>query len=162
MRPTRRPNRRAAMKIILSIIMPMAVLAARAQTPSPESQDSEAKRLEHVQALHDPMIPGDVPTYYTPGNENHARDLQRFLAGERAFYRKELSVDVPLSLAVLDHRQWDQVTKVYPYPVPSLEGDPPVALMPLDWADAAPLSSKEDIDPALLQAVKARGEDWTQ
>jgi hypothetical protein len=126
-------------------------------------QDPEAKRLQYVQALKDPTIPGDVPTYYTPGYKNHARDLQRFLTGERSFYKKKLGVDVPLSLAVLDRRQWDQVTQQYPFPVPSVDGSPLVALMPANWADGPGFFAKEaDIDPEAVATVKARGNDWTQ
>jgi hypothetical protein len=134
-----------------------------AQTPSPPVENSEAGRLQNVQALKDPLIPGDVPTYYTPGYESHARALQSFLAGERAFYKKELEVDVPLSMAVLDRRQWERVTKQYPFPMPSIDGSPLVALMPANWAEGSGFFPKDaDVDSGVIEAVKARGEDWTQ
>lgn len=123
----------------------------------------EAGRLGRVKALGDPMIAGVVPTYYTPGNEKHARDLQRFLTGERSFFKQELAVDVPLSLAVLDRRQWGLVDRQYPYPVPSVDGEPPTALMPANWADAQGFFAKDaDISPAVIEVVRARGEDWTE
>ena len=123
----------------------------------------EAGRLPRVQALHDPFIDGTVPAYYTRGYQKHAQGLQHFLAGERAFVRKELGVDVPLSLAVLDQRQWKLVERQLPYPMPSVTGSPPVALMPADWAvvpDFFPRQS--DADPTLVRAVLARGISWDE
>ncbi|HWF86752.1 MAG TPA: hypothetical protein VG222_17960 [Vicinamibacterales bacterium] len=132
-------------------------------TLQPNDQTVEAERLDRVRALGDPVIDGAVPAYYTPGYEQHARDVQRFITGERAFVKKELGVDVPLWLAVLDRAQWAQIEKEYPYPVPSVDGTPPVALMPANWADARGFFAADtDVDPAVIKVVQARGKDWTQ
>lgn len=138
--------------------------ASAAQTQPPKGQDFEAAgRLDRVLALRDPMIAGEISTYYTPGYEKHARDLQRFLSGERLFAKKELGVDVPLTLAVFDTRQWSEAEKQLPYGIPSVSSKPYVALMPASWADAKGFfPRKSEIDPAVVKAVEARGVDWTQ
>lgn len=132
-------------------------------TSAATSTTFEPGRLERVEALHDPMIPGPVPTWYTRGYEQHARDLQRFLGGERAFVRRELGVNVPLSLAVLDTKQWKLAERQLPYPMPSVTGDPPVALMPADWGSGSGFFPKHyDSDPALVKVARARGVSWDE
>ncbi|HEY2445177.1 MAG TPA: hypothetical protein VGI20_05500 [Rhizomicrobium sp.] len=123
----------------------------------------DAGRLDRVKSLQDPTLEGAVPTYYTPGYERHARSLQQFMSDELAFYRRELHVELPLSLAVLDKKQWAQTERQLPYPMPSVTGDPAVAMMPANWADAAGVFPKEtDVDPAVVKSVDARGISWVQ
>ena len=152
------------MKRFLAIAMLATSFAALAQTQPQNSQDFEAAgRLQRVLALKDPMIAGEIPTYYSPGSEQHARDLQRFMTGERVFAKRELRVDVPLSLAVLDPAQWQRVETQIPFPMPSVDGRPSVALLPADWAAAPGFFPKQsDIDPAVVKAVEARGVSWDE
>lgn len=123
----------------------------------------EAGRLQRVEALHDPAIAGELPTFYTHGYEGHARDLQRFMTGERAFVEQQLGVDVPLSLAVLDAKQWKRVEHQLPYPMPSVTGEPSVALMPADWAQGPDFFPKQsEVDPALVKTARMHGMTWTE
>ncbi len=100
------------------------------------SAQFEDGRLGRVQALKTPRLGGVVPTYYTPGYKQHARALQRFVTGEMGFAQRRLAVQLPLSLAVLDKAQWSVAERQLPYPMPSVDGEPPVALMPADWSAA--------------------------
>src|SRR5271165_5383882 len=65
-------------------------------------------RMESIRALGLPSLSGgDLPTYFSPGNEARARSLQAFVAGERSFYRAKLGVPLnDLVLAVLNPQQW--------------------------------------------------------
>lgn len=120
----------------------------------------EPGRLERVEALHDPIIKGAVPTWYTQGLQT-ARELQSFMTGERDFIRTQIDVRVPLSLAVLDTKQWKLVERQLPYPMPSVSGEPPVALMPSDWTSGPDFFPKQkDSNPALVKAVLGRGSSW--
>jgi hypothetical protein len=145
-----------------------SVAAARTPPSSPVTSSTstpetfEPGRLERVEALHDPVIEGAVSTWYTRGYLQRARDLQRFITGERDFIKKRLGVRVPLSLAVLNTKQWKLVERQLPYPMPSVSGEPPVALMPADWANGPGFFPRQrDSDPAMVKAVLARGLRWT-
>ncbi len=61
----------------------MACQGGGASGRSPD--DSEAQRLSRVRSLRAPLLSGTVPTYYTPGYDQHARILQGLLTGEQAF-----------------------------------------------------------------------------
>lgn len=156
--------------IALAIVGIANIFAAAAATPrtlpaassTSTSQSFEPGRLERVEALHDPVIEGAVSTWYTQGYRLRARELQHFMTGERDFIKKQLGVRVPLSLAVLDAKQWNLVERQLPYPMPSVSGEPPVALMPADWAGGPNFFPKEkDSDPAVVRGVLARGLRWS-
>ena len=92
--------------------------------------------LEAVLALKDPFLPGEVRTYYTPGFKNRAESIRDFLAEERAFYDQALGISVPLTVAVLDAKQWQALNILDPYAMPMVTDFPPyVALMPANWHD---------------------------
>jgi hypothetical protein len=121
----------------------------------------ETGRAERVQSLHDPMLASGLPTYYSPGYERHAHELQRFVAGELQFVRREFAVDLVMSLAVLDATQWKRVEHQVPYPMPSVTGLPPVALMPASWATADHVFAKEtEVSVTVLHRVGAHGLTW--
>jgi hypothetical protein len=116
----------------------------------------ESGRLERVQALKAPRLDGIVPTYYTPGYARRARDLQRFVTAEMKFAQLRLGVQLPLCLAVLDKAQWSVAERQLPYPMPSVDGEPPVALMPADWSAAEDFFAKEsDVDSKTRQELAA-------
>lgn len=50
----------------------------------------EDGRLGRIQALKTPRLDGMVPTYYTPGYRQHARELQRFVTGEMGFAQRRI------------------------------------------------------------------------
>jgi len=147
--------------VAIGITMFASLLAAAAP---PTGNSFEAGRLERVKALGGPVIEGAVRTYYTPGYEKRARNLQRFVDGERTFVKKELGIDVPLSLAVLDPAQWKLVERQLPYSMPSVTGDPPVALMPADWSVAPPdfFPKANEVEPAAVKTATAHGLSWNE
>lgn len=136
----------------------------RAATTAQKSPGSfEAGRRERVRALRDPVVTGEVLTYYTPGYEQRARDLQRFLIDELGFSRKQLQVELSLSLAVLDAKQWVQVERQVPYPIPSVSGEPPVAIMPASWQEAEGFFPRErEATPTLQRVIGAHGLTWRE
>ena len=130
---------RASIQFAACVLAGIGFTAASAQF--------EEGRLMRIQALKTPHLDGIVPTYYTPGYKQHARDLQRFVTGEMGFAQRRLGVQLPLSLAVLDKAQWSLAERQLPYPMPSVDGEPPVALMPADWWAAEDFFENEsDID----------------
>jgi len=121
----------------------------------------EQGRLDRVLSLHNPMLKGEITTYYTPGYEKRAREVQRFLTEELKSSRKQLHFDLALTLAVLDSKQYPQVEHQTPYPAPSVTGDPPVALMPVNWTDGVDVLPKEtDAGVEVKRQVAAHGMSW--
>lgn len=149
---------------IIGLATTSMAAAVMPRTPSAATSTSlpktfEPGRLGRIEALRDPMIKGAVKTWYTPGYRQRARELQRFISGERDFIKRQLGVSVPLSLAVLDTKQWKLAERQLPYP---MTGEPPVALMPADWAGGPDFFPKQkDSDPAMVKAVLARGLRWS-
>ncbi len=135
------------------------VVPAFASTPAYAQFDSG--RLERVQALKVPHLNGMVPTYYTLGYEQRARNLQHFITAEMGFAKRRLGVRLPLFLAVLDKVEWSAAERQLPYPMPSVSGEPPVALMPADWSAAEDFFAKESqVDSKTHEEVAARGLTW--
>ena len=147
------PMARTPVRFAACVLLALACSATSAQF--------EEGRLERVQALKTPRLDGIVPTYYTPGYQQHARDLQRFVIGEMGFAQRRLGVQLPLSLAVLDRTQWSAVERQLPYPMPSVDGEPPVALMPADWSAAEDFFAKEgDIDSKTREELAEHHSAW--
>ena len=132
---------------------------------SPESAapstDFGADRAQHIHALHNPCLQGPIVTCYTPGYRARAVFLQRFLTGELAFVRQRFNVSVPLTLTVLDEHQWPLAEHQLPYSMPSVHGDPPIALVAANWAAAKDFFPKaEEMDAAILREVARHGLTW--
>jgi hypothetical protein len=139
---------RAAIRFAAGALLAFASTAASAQF--------ESGRLERVQALKTPRLEGVVPTYYTPGYQQRARALQRFVSAEMGFAQRRLGVKLPLSLAVLDKAQWSVAERQLPYPMPSVDGEPPVALMPADWSAAEDFFANEsEVDAKTREELAA-------
>jgi hypothetical protein len=144
----RKPLARATGRFAACALLALASATALAQF--------EEGRLERVQALNGPRLDGIVPTYYTPGYKQRARDLQRFITAEMGFAQRRLGERLPLSLAVLDRAQWSAAERQLPYPMPSVDGEPPVALMPADWSAAEDFFAKEsDVDSKTREELAA-------
>ena len=146
---------RATVRFAACALLALASTAAFAQF--------EEGRLERIQALEGPRLEGIVPTYYTPGYKQRARDLQRFISAEMGFVQRRLGVRLPLSLAVLDKAQWSVAERQLPYPMPSVDGEPPVALMPADWSSAENFFAKEsDIDSHSREELATHHLTWRE
>jgi len=59
-----------------------------------------------INTLNTDIIPGKVPTYYTPGNIEIATDLQKTITSAINFYEGIQSNKFHIKLAVLDSVQW--------------------------------------------------------
>lgn len=164
---------RANLGLLLGSLLACAYAVMAASVPPPAEPKSgapvagtptfEPGRFGRVQALTDPMIPGAVPTYYTPGYEQRARVLQEFVIDELGFCKKKWRFDLSLSLAVLDSSQWSRVELQLPYSMPSVTGEPPVALVLADWATAPDFFPKEaEAGAAVREAISAHGLSWIE
>ena len=155
-----------ALKIFTVISLISALVHAPitpAQT-STRSAKTEEPTLESVLALKDPSLPGKVVTYYTHGYKNRARLIQAFLTEERDFYARELNIQLPLTVAVLDAKQWERLNILDPYGVPTVTDFPPyVALLPANWSQnhLGMLPPPSQSDPALVRRVHAAGSGWS-
>ena len=128
------------------------------------ADDFGANRAQLIHALHDPCLSGPIVTCYTPGYRARARSLQQFLTGELDFVRGSLRIEVPLELAVLDENQWPLAEQQLPYAMPSVDGEPPIALLAANWAAAKDFYPKaEDAEtPALFREIARHGLTWDQ
>jgi hypothetical protein len=126
--------------------------------------DFGADRAKLIQALHNPCLKGRIVTCYTPGYRSRAVSLQQFLTDELVFVRQRLDIPVPLMLAVLDEHQWPLAEHELPYAMPSVHGDPPIALVAANWAAAKGFYPTAAVagNPALLQEIANHGLDWDQ
>jgi hypothetical protein len=137
-------------------------------TKSPKSstlpEEFGADRAQRIHALHDPCLSGRIVTCYTPGYRARSISLQQFLTGELSFVRQGLGLSVTLVLAVLDNRQWPLAEQQLPYAMPSVHGNPPIALLAANWAAAKDFYPKveEAGNPALLSEIAAHGLTWDQ
>jgi hypothetical protein len=164
-----RDSRRAGIRMLIVFVSWTGIAAALgADDPSGSPQstapsaDFGADRAQHIQALHDPCLKGRIVTCYTPGYRTRAVFLQRFLTGELAFVRQRLEISVPLVLAVLDEHQWPLAEHELPYAMPSVHGDPPIALVAANWAAAKDFYPKveEAGNPAVLREIAHHGLTW--
>jgi hypothetical protein len=121
----------------------------------------EPARLERVKALGNPFLEGSIPTYYTPGYKVRARKLQSFFSDELQFAQRQMKFHLNVSLAVLDSAQYAVTERQLPYPTPSCTGDPPVAMMPVNWVGGPDVFPKEkDAAAEVRLAVSAHGLLW--
>lgn len=123
-----------------------------------------ADRARHIQALNNPCLKGRIVTCYTPGYRDRAVSLQRFLTGELSLVQQRLRISVPLMLAVLDEHQWPLAEQELPYAMPSVHGDPPIALVAANWVAAKGFypTAAEAGNPALLREIAHHKLTWDE
>jgi hypothetical protein len=128
------------------------------------ADDFGANRAQLIHALHNPCLSGPIMTCYTPGYRARARSLQQFLTGELAFVRRSLGITVRLQLDVLDEHQWPLAEPELPYAMPSVDGDPPIALVAANWAAAKDFypTAADAGNPALFREIAGHGLTWDQ
>jgi len=139
--------------------------AAKTPTAEPVTKPAsfEPGRLERVKLLGDPLLEGSIPTYYTPSYKARARKLQTFFSDELNFAQRRMQFHLAVSLAVLDSAQYALTEHQMPYPTPSCTGDPPVAMMPVNWVGGPDVFPKEKDAPAgVRQAVSAHRLPWNE
>jgi hypothetical protein len=147
-----------------------AALSADQSDPAGPSQSNAlsgefgADRAQRIHALHNPCLEGRIVTCYTSGYRYRAVSLQHFLTGELSFVQQKLRISVPLSLAVLDQRQWPLAELELPYAMPSVHGEPPIALVAANWAAAKDFypSAEEAENPAVLLEIAQHRLTWDQ
>jgi hypothetical protein len=160
-----RPSRKwlATAGILSFSIGHLSIAAEPSPKAAPEPASFESGRLERVRTLGNPMLKGSIPTYYTPGYENRARSLQTFFSNELRYSKRHIPFRLTVSLAVLDPTQYALTEHQLPYPTPSCTGDPPVAMMPVNWIGGPDVLPKEaDASDAVRQAVMAHHLNWNE
>ncbi len=75
------------------------------------------QKLKKLTELGLAEAPGEVPVFYVKSAEERAIRLQKSLQAGHAWFQKQLHVQVPITLAVLDSATWGKVTH-YPYGMP--------------------------------------------
>ena len=114
----------------------------------------DADLVARMKDLGLPTLPGTVPAYYTLGHQEHARKLQAAIEDMNVFYQKRLRVRANVSLALLDAKDWKEVTG-REYSFPAVAGSPEVILMPATSDNpvfALIAARKEATPPEQLQA----------
>ena len=123
----------------------------------------DAQTLKRVQNLKTPSLKNKITVYYSDGFKKRAEDVLALIEGGMRFYEKELSLDVDLSVAVLDKAQWEQITQI-PYGLPWVSDAPHVAFLPAAGGivAAGTLRSKPLATPSILEKLKASGFTFDQ
>jgi hypothetical protein len=131
-----------------------------------ESGTEAKSRMDAIKSLGLEFIPGTMPTYYSPHAKARARYLQGLLGGEIAYYADLFHVSFsPITMAVLDPKQWPTVSDGEPYGMPSVDGSrPAVFVMPVSWDGVTWMAvpKQEEVPPALLRKALATGKKWDQ
>ena len=130
------------------------------------ASEPEPTRMDAIQSLRLDSIPGEMPTFYSPGAELRAKYLQSLLGGEIAYYATQFHVHfAPMTMAVLNANQWPRVVADNPYGMPSVsEKAPYVFVMPASWKEVTwmPFPTREEVAPAILRRALANGRTWRQ
>jgi hypothetical protein len=109
----------------------LVVLAALLVVPTHTPGQTTPSLLEAVRKAAPPRVDGPIPTHFSPGAEQRAKDLQGVLAKASAFYQERLGLSPTFTLALLDPQAWKSVTGgAVPYGLPFVNGAPPVMVMP--------------------------------
>ena len=118
-----------------------------AQTmPAPTAPDA----LKRLVALHLPRLEGPVPVYYSDGLRTLAMRDRAEIADCAAWYSQQLGVSVPVTLAVLNHADWDRVDKLMTYPMAqALADEGNVIFMPDSFATFPGQNSHMDLNKKL-------------
>ena len=98
---------------MLSLVVCVWSISCYGQAESP---------LERVRALKLPTVDGDVPVIYSLTAKARAERYQATIATAHQWYEAQLGIHVPVSVAVLDRRDWELASSV-PYPTPNSKGD---------------------------------------
>jgi hypothetical protein len=86
-------------------------------------------QLDLVQQLGLEVLPGPVPTYFSPGSRTRAEQLQARLRAADDFFRDRMKVSPAISLAVLDPTHWAAISPG-PYGVPFVSNEYDLVVMP--------------------------------
>lgn len=148
--------------VFVACILPMRLEAA----PSTEPANSDSNRMAAIRSLRLLSLPGAMPTFYGTGAEARAKYLQGVLGGEIAFYSEQFRVVLsPVTMAVLDRKQWPKVASPSPYGMPSVDGtSPAVFVMPASWdgVEWMVVPRRSEVPAPLLRRALATGKKWDQ
>jgi hypothetical protein len=102
------------------VLLGLAVGCDRDPVTPPEPvpvQPQASVALNIVQELGLELLPGPVPTHYSPGHRERAEMLQAWLRDADAFFQSRLKIAPPFQLAVLTPEHWAAISRG-PYGVP--------------------------------------------
>ena len=151
---------------VLAVLAVLTPLCLHAAPPLSPAVANESKRMDALRSLRLDSIPGAMPTFYSPRAEARAKYLQALLGGEIQFFADEFHVALrPVTMAVLNVKQWPYVAGDEPYGMPSIDGtEPPVFVMPASWDGVKWMAvpRRKQVPPAMLRAALANGRKWEQ
>lgn len=99
-------------KPVLALIVCFSAVSCFGQAETP---------LERVRALRLPTLDGSVPVIYSVTAKERAERYRAVLDTAHRWYEAQLGIRVPVTLAVLDQRDWSRASSV-PYPMPNSKG----------------------------------------
>jgi hypothetical protein len=126
---------------------------------APSADPSEGLTVAALRALGVEAVPGDVPTYHSPGYAHRAATLQRMVEDGRRFFADSLGLLADINLAVLSEEDWSRITQI-PYTIPFFS--PGAAMIVLPATTAGPvvddyLDSQHRLPPSRLQRIRDAG-----
>ena len=116
------------------------------ETPAPSNPNA----LKRLSALGLPRLEGTVPVYYSEGLKALALQDQTEITKCAAWYRQQLQVTVPATLAVLNRVDWARVGALAAYPMAEAfpeQGN--VIFMPDSFASFPGQNGRVDLDKKL-------------
>jgi hypothetical protein len=126
---------------------------------APAADPSDGLTVAALRDLGVETVPGDVPTYHSPGFAHRAATLQRMVEEGRRFFADSLGLLADVNLAVLSEEDWARITPI-PYTIPFFS--PGAALIVLPATTAGPivddyLDSQHRLPAARLQQIRDAG-----
>lgn len=108
------------------VVIVLALALAGVATARAAEQIS---RLDMLSKLGLQKLDGQIAAYYSDGAKTRAQKIQSAIVDMMAFYKKELGIQAPVTLAILNSDHWVKVSDA-PYGLPNVGGAPPVICQP--------------------------------
>lgn len=117
----------------LTVTLALALASASVLCPlAARADDNDDKVSQRVLELGLPSFAEPIVTHYSGGTQVHALQVATNLAAMRSYYRRELGIQTPVTLAVLNSNDWMRLSEsVLPYGMPfAASGAKPTVFMP--------------------------------
>jgi hypothetical protein len=102
--------------VVLGLLIGLPGGFAQTGSPGPNA-------LQRLVALHLPHLDGAAQVYYSVGLESKAILDQKEITACAHWYSRQLSVSVPITIAVLSKTDWEKVGDLIPYPMAQARPD---------------------------------------
>lgn len=124
------PRARSLRACTMLALLGLSLGCGRDQVTAPDPAPPQPMMsLAVVEGLGLELLPGPVPTYYSPGHRDRAEALQAWLRDADAFFQRRLKVAPPFHLAVLTPAHWAAISPG-PYGVPFVTDEYRLVVLP--------------------------------